>query len=166
MDIVYMDSTNTEPPSWMDATRNVLIVAAVDRSQTASRLNLLRDAGFPADRVDVLVVEEVPRLEERLGGSGLHQFLARLRLIRGDDLDRLEQGRRELMNGRALVWVTTTGYHEFRLAGSILGHLNIRANSGFEAAPIDLPWIGGWTGIAFPQAPRYGEPPAPAQIWA
>ena len=166
MDIVFMDSTNSEQPNWNDAAGEVLIVAAMERSATASRVSLLRDAGFPSDRVDVLVVEEVPRLEERLGGSGLHRFLVRLRLVRGDVLDVLEPARIELMNGRALVWVTTTGYRQTRLAGSILGYPDGSRITEFESVPVDWRWFDRWNDGAFPPTPCPGELAASTQPWA
>jgi hypothetical protein len=124
MDIVVMESATIERPYWLDASREVMVVVAMERVSTYSTVSLLHEAGFCSDRVEVLLVEEVPRLEERLGGSGLHRFLVRLRMVRGDDLDLLEQARRELMNGRALIQVTVNGYDEQCLALSILGVRN------------------------------------------
>jgi hypothetical protein len=109
MDIVLMESATIEPPYWLDASREVSVVVAMERVATCSTVSLLHEAGFSRDSVEVLLVEEVPRLEERLGGSGLHRFLVRLRMVRGDDLDLLEQARRELVNGRALIQVTVSG---------------------------------------------------------
>jgi hypothetical protein len=124
MDIALMESATIEPLYWLDASREVMVVMAMERVATYSTVSLLHEAGFSSDRVEVLLVEEVPRLEERLGGSGLHRFLVWLRLVRGDDLDLLEHARRELMNGRALVQVTVCGYDEQCLALSVLGVRN------------------------------------------
>lgn len=59
------------------------IVAAVDRPDTDRGIALLREAGFAADRIEMLIVEEIARLEGRLGGTGLHRFLVCLRLVPG-----------------------------------------------------------------------------------
>ena len=59
------------------------MVAAVDRPDTDRSLALLREAGFAGDRIEVLVVEDIARLEGRLGGTGLPRFLVRLRLVPG-----------------------------------------------------------------------------------
>jgi hypothetical protein len=84
-------------------------------------IDALCQAGFALDRIEVIVVEEIPRLEEVAGGSGLHRFLVRLLLIRGDDLDDMELARRELMNGRALIQVAVSDFDEQCLALSVLG---------------------------------------------
>lgn len=96
------------------------IVAAVARSDTDRGVALLCEAGFARDRIEVIIVEEVPRLEEPLGGTGLHRFLVRLRLSMGDELDELEQARRELMNGHALIQVLVHGKSEQERARTIL----------------------------------------------
>jgi hypothetical protein len=98
-----------------------LIVAAVARHEMDRGIEALCQAGFSLDRIQVIVVEEIPRLEEVIGGSGLHRFLVRLLLMRGDDLDDMELARRELMNGRALIQVTVSGHDEQCLALSVLG---------------------------------------------
>ncbi|MGB3307436.1 MAG: hypothetical protein WBA63_14720 [Thermomicrobiales bacterium] len=92
------------------------IVAAVDRPDTDHGVALLREAGFAHDRIEVLFVEEIARLEGRLGGTGLHRFLVRLRLVPGDELDELESARRALMSGRALIQVLVHGDEEQRRA--------------------------------------------------
>lgn len=96
------------------------IVAAIARSDTDKVVTLLGDAGFPRDRIEVIVAEDVPRLEEPVGGSGIHRFLVRLQLSMGDDLDQLERARRELMNGHALVEVLVHGHQEQERVGAIL----------------------------------------------
>jgi hypothetical protein len=103
------------------------IVAAVARPDTDSGVTLLSEAGFARDRIEVIVVEEVPRLEEPLGGTGLHRFLVRLRLLRGDDLDELEQARRKLMNGHALIQVLVHGDEEQHRARAILSRHSCHA---------------------------------------
>ncbi len=163
MVIAFMDSSYDEPPCSPDAVQEAIVVVAMERRETDSSVRLLHDAGFAADSVDVLVVEEVPRLEERLGGSGLHRFLVRLRLVRGDDLDLHEPARRELMNGRALIQVAVNGYEEQRLAMSVLGLRSSRerqiarpledletrspvgtARMGGAFEPGARPLLGGW----------------------
>lgn len=96
------------------------IVAAVARSDTDRGVALLSEAGFAHDRIEVTLVEEVPRLEEPVGGTGLHRFLVRLRLSMGDELDELEQARRELMNGHALIQVVVQGNAEQEMVRTIL----------------------------------------------
>lgn len=117
------------------------IVTAVARSDTDRGVALLSDAGFARDRIEVIVVEEVPRLEEPLGGTGLHRFLVRLRLSMGDDLDELERARRELMNGHALIQVLVHGDREQDRVGTILGQHGGYAMHSFgrwTITPIDL----------------------------
>ncbi len=99
---------------------HLMVVAAVARSDTDRGVALLSAAGFARDRIEVIVVEEVRRLEGPLGGTGLHRFLVRLRLSRGDDLDELEQARRELMNGQALIQLLVHGSEEQHRAQVIL----------------------------------------------
>ncbi|MGI8406623.1 MAG: hypothetical protein ACR2OE_17990 [Thermomicrobiales bacterium] len=88
------------------------IVATLARSDIDRAVALLREAGFARNRIEVIIVEEVPRLEGLLGGTGLHRFLVRLQLITGDEFDELEQARRELMNGHALIQILVHGEQE------------------------------------------------------
>jgi hypothetical protein len=111
------------------------IVAAVAQSDANRVVAMLRDAGFAGDRVEVITAEEIPRLEESLGGTGLHRFLVGLQLSMGDDLDQLEQARRELMNGHALIQILVYGQQEQDRVGAIL------SQHGGHA----MHYFGGWT---------------------
>jgi hypothetical protein len=115
-----VEHSETVPLSAQQGYSHVQVVAAVARPDTAQRLALLSEAGFSRERIEVVIVEEVPRLEELLGGTGLHRFLVRLRLLRGDDLDELEQARRVLMNGHALIQVLACDDEEQHRARTIL----------------------------------------------
>ncbi len=122
------------------------IVAAVARSDTDRGVALLNQAGFARDRIEVVIVEEIPRLEEPLGGTGLHRFLVRLRLSLGDDLDELEQARRELMNGHALIQVVVHGDTEQERVRTILSTPRGQAMHDFgrwTIASIDQPRVDG-----------------------
>src|SRR5690606_14345228 len=102
-------------------SRRYRIVTDVARPDTARDVAMLCEAGFSRDRIEIIVVEDIPRLEGALGGTGLHRFLVRLQLARGDELDDLEQARLALMNGRAVIQVLVDGDTEHRRARTILG---------------------------------------------
>lgn len=78
-----------------------MIVAAVARLDTDRGIALLRETAFARDRIEVIIDEDISRLDEPLGGTGLHRFLVRLQLVRGHYLDELKQARR----GQALIQV-------------------------------------------------------------
>jgi hypothetical protein len=82
------------------------IVAAVEAGATDGVIAALTDAGFARDRIEIVTSRDVPGLDEPVGGSGLHGFLTRLNLSAGDDLDALDQARRELAHGHALALVS------------------------------------------------------------
>ena len=85
------------------------IIAAVARSETDGVVAALRDAGFARDRIVVVIAENVPGLDDPIGGSGLRGLLTRLHLSIGDDLDEFEQARQELLYGHALILVQAVG---------------------------------------------------------
>lgn len=111
------------------------IVAAVGRSETDRVAVALDDAGFTRDRIEVITAEEVEGLGEPIGGSGLHGLLVRLELRLGDDLDELEQVRRELASGVALIQVHVRGDKEQVRAQAILSQHGGRA----------MHYFGRWT---------------------
>ena len=96
------------------------LVAAVARADTEGIVVALAEVGFPSDRVEVITAEDVPGLDEPIGGTGLHGLLTRLQLSLGDDLDELEQARSELMYGHALIQVMVDGMDEQERAREVL----------------------------------------------
>lgn len=111
------------------------IVAAVARAESDVVVAELERAGFARTRIEVTTTDDVPRLEESLGGTGIHRFLVRLQLSMGDDLDELEQARRELMNGHTLIQVLVHGDQEQDSVRAILS-----AHGGH-----DMHYFGRWT---------------------
>lgn len=83
------------------------VAAAIDPAKTDGVVAALEDAGFARDRIEVVTAEDVSDLEEPVGGSGIRGFLflTSFNLSLGHDLDQVEQARRELMYGHALVLV-------------------------------------------------------------
>ena len=128
------------------------IVAAVDRPDTDHGVALLREAGFAHDRIEVLIVEEIARLEGRIGGTGLHRFLVRLRLVSGDELDELEPARRALMSGRALIQVLVHGDEEQRRAEATFSRHSEGGSGSVGGRGYPPRFIGRWT-IAPREAP-------------
>ena len=96
------------------------IIAAVARSETDGVVAALRDAGFAHDQIEAVIAEDVPGLDDPIGGSGLRGLLTRLNLSIGDDLDEFEQARRELLYGHALILVLAVGEAEQARAHAIL----------------------------------------------
>lgn len=96
------------------------IVAAMPRSEAGEVTVALHQAGFTRDRIDVILAEDVPELNEPIGGSGFHRVWTRLLLSLGDDLDELERVRRELVRGHALIQVRVHGSEELNHVRSIL----------------------------------------------
>lgn len=96
------------------------IVAAVASAETDGVVNALGDAGFTRDLIEVVTAEDVPGLDEPIGGSGLRGLLTRLNLSIGDDLDEFEQARQELMYGHTLVLVMVQGDVEQNRAHAVL----------------------------------------------
>ena len=96
------------------------LVAAVARTETEGVAAALTDAGFASDRIEIVTAEDVPGLDEPIGGTGIHGFLTRFNLSLGDDLDELEQARQELMYGHALVLVMVDGTDEQERAHAVL----------------------------------------------
>jgi hypothetical protein len=80
----------------------------------------LEEAGFAGDRIEVVTSEDVSDLDEPIGGSGIRGFLTRFSLSLGDDLDEIEQARRELTYGHALVLVMVNGMAEQDRAHALL----------------------------------------------
>ena len=111
------------------------IVAAVERAETDGVVAALGEAGFARDRIEVLTAEDVPGLEEPIGGSGGRGFLARLNLSMGADLDEIERARRELAHGHALVLVQVHGDAERDRAHDVL-----RRHGGHA-----MSYFGRWT---------------------
>jgi hypothetical protein len=96
------------------------VVAAVDRNQSDAVVTALTDAGFAPDRIEVVTADDVPGLDEPIGGSGIRGFLTRFNLSLGDDLDEFEQARQELKYGHALVLVMVDGMAEQDRAHAVL----------------------------------------------
>ncbi len=96
------------------------VAAAIERNQTDAVVAALKDAGFAPDRIEVVTAEDVPDLEEPIGGSGIRGFLTRFSLSLGDELDEIEQARQELTYGHALVLVMVDGMAEQDRAHAVL----------------------------------------------
>lgn len=132
IDIDHLAGVPTRHPSTYPPHE---IVAAIARTDIDEAVILLSEAGFARDRIEVIFVEEVPRLEDALGGTGLHRFLVRLKLITGDEFDQREQARRELMNGHALIQILIHGEQEHERVRSILN----------QHSAEDVHYFGRWT---------------------
>src|SRR5918995_597778 len=109
--------------------------AAIDRNQRDAVVAALTDAGFAPDRIEVVTADDVPGLDEPIGGSGIRGFLTRLNLSLGDDLDEFEQARQELKYGHALVLVMVDGMAEQDRAHAVL-----REHGGHA-----MRYFGRWT---------------------
>ena len=96
------------------------VAAAVAPAETDGVVAALAEAGFAPDRIEVVTAEDFPGLDEPIGGTGLRGFLTRLSLSLGDELDELEQARRELAYGHALVLVMVDGTAEQQRAHAVL----------------------------------------------
>ncbi|MGI8483584.1 MAG: hypothetical protein ACR2OU_04920 [Thermomicrobiales bacterium] len=104
-----------------------MIVAAVARLDTDRGIALLRETGFARDRIEVIIVEDVSRLEEPT------RFLVRLRLVRGHYLDELKQARRALMSGRALIQVLVHCDEELYHAQATLSQNSWSVNASYAS---------------------------------
>jgi hypothetical protein len=96
------------------------VAAAVAREETDGVVAALTDAGFGRNHIEVITAEDVPGLDDPIGGAGIRGFLTRFNLSLGDDLDELEQARQELMYGHALVLVMVHGMAEQDRAHAVL----------------------------------------------
>jgi hypothetical protein len=96
------------------------VAAAIARDMTDGVVTGLTDAGFARDCIEVVTAEDVSDLDEPVGGSGIRGFLTRFNLSLGDDLDEIEQARRELSYGHALVLVMVDGMAEQDRAHAVL----------------------------------------------
>ena len=96
------------------------VAAAMARDMTDGVVTALEDAGFARDRIEVVTSEDVSDLDEPIGGSGIRGFLTRFSLSLGDELDEIEQARRELSYGHALVLVMVDGMAEQERAHAVL----------------------------------------------
>ena len=96
------------------------VVAAVARTETDRVAAALEEAGFAPDRIEVVTAEDVPGLDEPVGGTGIRGFLTRFSLSLGDELDELDQARQELMYGHSLVLVMVDGMAEQERAHAVL----------------------------------------------
>ena len=96
------------------------VAAAVPREETDGVVTALTDAGFAPDRIEVVTADDVPGLDEPIGGSGIRGFLTRFSLSLGDDLDEFEQAQQELKYGHALVLVMVDGMTEQERAHTVL----------------------------------------------
>lgn len=117
------DSHDRKPPAPGPGRRPFplhKVAAAMARDMTDGVVTALADAGFARDRIEVVTAEDVSDLEEPIGGSGLRGFLTRLSLSLGDELDEIEQARRELTYGHALVLVMVDGTAEQDRAHAVL----------------------------------------------
>ena len=111
------------------------IVAAVEAGAADGVVAALTDAGFARDRIEIVTSRDVPGLDEPVGGSGLRGFLTRLGLSAGDDLDALDQARRELAHGHALALVSVHDDAERDRAHTVL-----REHGGHA-----MRYFGRWT---------------------
>jgi hypothetical protein len=96
------------------------VAAAMTPDMIDGVVTALEDAGFARDRIEVVTAEDVSDLDEPIGGSGIRGFLTRFSLSIGDDLDEIEQARRELTYGHALVLVMVDGMAEQERAHAVL----------------------------------------------
>jgi hypothetical protein len=110
------------------------VVAAVAQTETDGVVAALTDAGFGRNHIEVVMSEDVPGLDEPVGGTGLRGFLTRFNLSLGDDLDELEQARHELMHGHALILVKVHGMAEQERA-----HVVLREHGGHS-----MRYFGRW----------------------
>ena len=111
------------------------VAAAIDRNQRDAVVTALTDAGFASDRIEVVTAEDVSDLDEPIGGSGIRGFLTRFSLSLGDELDEIEQARRELTYGHALIMVMVDGMTEQDRA-----HALLREHGGHA-----MRYFGRWT---------------------
>ena len=72
------------------------VAAAIAPTDTDGVVAALEEAGFARARIEVVTSEDVSDLDEPIGGSGIRGFLRRFSLSLGDELDEIEQARREL----------------------------------------------------------------------
>src|SRR5687768_12201076 len=96
------------------------VAAALAPEMTAGVVTALEDAGFARDRIEVVTAADVSDLEEPIGGTGIRGFLTRFSLSLGDELDEIEQARRELTYGHALLMVMVDGMAEQDRAHAVL----------------------------------------------
>src|SRR5688500_15677938 len=96
------------------------VAAALARDMTDGVVTALEEAGFARDRIEVVTSEDVSDLEEPIGGAGIRGFLTRFSLSLGDELDEIEQARRELTYGHALILVMVDGMAEQERAHAVL----------------------------------------------
>ncbi len=117
------DSHDRKPPAPGPGRRPFplhKVAAAIARDMTDGVVTALKDAGFTGDRIEVVTSEDVSDLEEPIGGTGIRGFLTRFSLSLGDELDEIEQARRELSYGHALVLVMVDGMAELERAHAVL----------------------------------------------
>ncbi len=117
------DSHDRKPPAPGPGRRpfpHHKVAAAIARDMTDGVVTALKDAGFTQDRIEVVTAEDVSDLDEPIGGSGIRGFLTRFSLSLGDELDEIEQARRELTYGHALVLVMVDGMAEQERAHTVL----------------------------------------------
>jgi hypothetical protein len=96
------------------------VAAAIAPADRDGVIAALEEAGFARDRIEVVTAEDVSDLDEPIGGSGIRGFLTRFSLSLGDELDEIEQARRELSYGHALVLVMVDGMAEQERAHTVL----------------------------------------------
>jgi hypothetical protein len=96
------------------------VAAAIAPTDRDGVVAALEEAGFARDRIEVVTSEDVSDLDEPIGGSGIRGFLTRFSLSLGDELDEIEQARRELTYGHALVLVMVDGMAEQERAHAVL----------------------------------------------
>jgi hypothetical protein len=134
---MHNDSHDRTPPAPGPGRRPYplhKLAAAMARDMTDGVVTALKDAGFTPDRIEVVTAEDVSDLNEPIGGSGLRGFLTRFSLSLGDDLDEIEQARRELTHGHALVLVMVDGMAEQERA-----HIVLREHGGHA-----MRYFGRW----------------------
>ncbi|MGI8405767.1 MAG: hypothetical protein ACR2OE_13565 [Thermomicrobiales bacterium] len=81
------------------------VVGSVDPMTVDEIVQALTDAGLALDRINVTTAADMDGIETPLEQTGLGGFISRFLLSIGDDLQRLELMRKELLAGRALVSV-------------------------------------------------------------
>ena len=132
------DSHDRKPPAAGPGRRPFpthKVAAALTPDMTAGVVTALEDAGFARDRIEVVTAEDVSDLAEPIGGSGIRGFLTRFSLSLGDDLDEIDQARRELTYGHALILVMVHGMAEQDRAHAVL-----REHGGHS-----IRYFGRWT---------------------
>lgn len=111
------------------------VLAAVARAERDGVITELEAAGFARDKIEEFNSEDVPDLDQPVGGTGVGGFLHRLGLATGGDLDGIQEAQRELTYGHTLILVLVDSDAERDRAHAIL-----REHGGHS-----MKYFGKWT---------------------